>query len=238
MDDADRVGVVQGLGEIVNDLHSLAQVEAFLGDGVVEREGCGERGRFSLTPGPSPGGRGEGGALDELGREIVIRAVEAGGEDGDDVRMTQLGGGSRLALEALPGFWRTERVSVRDLDGDPAFELGVVAKEDLAERAFAEQGANGEAADLGRQRALTPGPFPRRRGETGLRRRGLAVDRGGGELGAVRFAGGLGIARRRGGEVLAAALATQHPPQQMLRRRQRLLTMRTLQLNRHGRALD
>ncbi len=109
------VGVVQRLG------HRRHQFDGF-----------GERQPGVLQP------CGKVGPVDVL-RDDEARAVGGAAHviDGNDVRVVEVGDGSRFGQVGFGGFGTIHQLAVRNLDGDEPLQLVVVGEVDEAEAAFA-----------------------------------------------------------------------------------------------------
>jgi hypothetical protein len=88
---------------------------------------------------------------DEGGGDEVVAAVGADLEDGNDVRVAEVGGRLGLAQEALHPLRAAELLGLGHLEGDGAVELRVVRLVDAAERSLAQEPTHREPADLFRQ---------------------------------------------------------------------------------------
>ncbi len=115
MDDAHRMGIIQGAGD--------------LGD---------QGGRFAKGQPPHLQKVLERHALHKLGHDHGQAVKRLDVVDDDDVRMAKLGGGAGLALETLAFFLVGQEAGVRDLEGDDAVELGIARLPDGAEAAQAK----------------------------------------------------------------------------------------------------
>jgi hypothetical protein len=115
MDDLFGVGVVQGLGQLQDDLRGAGRVDpAGLDD------------------------PGEGGPLDVGGGDVVAAVVEAGLVERDDVRVAEPRGGSGLAEEPLDSLGGVEQAGLRDLQRHLAVEARVERPVDRPEGPGAE----------------------------------------------------------------------------------------------------
>jgi hypothetical protein len=129
-------------------------------------------------------------ALEQLHRHVGHAALVAEVVDRDDIRVVELGGRTRLVLEALPRLLVVAQPSQHDLDRDVAAEHRVVSPEDLA---------HGARADLLDDRVLTDLAKlhlrPRRSYHAYLRASGARGTRAAGASGA--FSGISGYTRER-----------------------------------------
>ena len=97
--------------------------------------------------------RGEVGAVD------VLRDDEAGAvlgaadiEDGNDVRMIEVGDGAGFGQVGFGGFGAIHQLAMRHLDGDEPLQLVVVGEIDEAEAALTEDFLDAVATDVLRLR--------------------------------------------------------------------------------------
>jgi hypothetical protein len=96
---------------------------------------------------------GQVGALDVLHSQEVGVASLAGVVGDDDIRMSQLGGGVDLAVEAAHGSGAFQPVAADDLEGDDAVHVLVLRLEDLPHATLAKPVQQPIGAD---QQVLAP----------------------------------------------------------------------------------
>jgi hypothetical protein len=92
---------------------------------------------------------GEGLALDVLHGVIVDAALGADGEDGDNVRVMELGGGEGFVAEALKLARVEDRSERKDLERDAAAQRDLLGFVDDAHTAAADLAQDAEVAELG-----------------------------------------------------------------------------------------
>src|SRR5438477_6528876 len=112
------------------------RVRERLGGAERQRERLGDRQRPALGP------CGHGLAVDELIRDPELAVGLADVVDGGDVRVVELGGGARFALEALARGLRLPPGGGQELQSDGALERGVDGAPHAAIAALAEQGGD------------------------------------------------------------------------------------------------
>jgi len=115
VDDAALVGGGEAAGDLEGPGHGLAQ----------RRD-------------PASQGLAKGLALEEFEDEVGVPVVGADFEDGDDVGVGELGGGSGLDLEAAQSMGRRCPVGGDELDGDLAGQTGIPDPVHLAHASRAE----------------------------------------------------------------------------------------------------
>ena len=129
MEDPERVGGVEGEGDLPHD---------------VEREGEGDLAAAEEAR--------EGLAVDELHRDEVPRAVLADLVDADDVRVVEARCGEGLPAEALEGLGRGVLAGEEDLDGDDAAQVDVARSVDDAHPAAGDLALDQVRPEAVRQR--------------------------------------------------------------------------------------
>ena len=118
MDDADRVGGGEGVGDLRAEVGDGARAELAVGVEVL----------------------GEADAADQLDHEVGAAVGELAGVDrAGDVRVIDAGGGDGLALEAGAGLGVARELGADDLDRDLLAQLEVLGDVDGAHATFTEQ---------------------------------------------------------------------------------------------------